>query len=365
MNTKKQQLAGEEVAPMARVGVLDVAKHSGVSIATVSRVLNGRANVSSATREKVLQSARVLGYNNAHSVRMLPGEQTGLIGLTSIHMTGEQYTGIIAGITEALHSHNARPVICPIINRHNCGMTLLERVMQHTTDGALLIGMTESEEDLLGALHSGYPFVVLEPDAPVPVEIPVVASANWYGSKVAGEHLLQLGHRRIGVITGRSGYYKYSSNDMLAGFQSTLMAAGVTIDPEYIFDADSMDWRHGHEGALRLLALPEPPSAIFAFSDLLAIGVCKAAQERGLQVPRDLSVIGYGDYTAAQLLSPSLTTLRLPFPEIGRVGVDMLYRLIHGQALDATRAELSPRLVVRDSTAPCSIPLKGLQKRRE
>jgi LacI family transcriptional regulator len=141
------------------------------------------------------------------------------------------------------------------------------------------------------------------------------------------------------------------SADRLAGYQAALLSAGLPLLPKLVHEAD---WTSegGYRAAQRVLAAPGRPTAIFAFNDGMAVGAMRAARDQGIDVPRDLSVVGFDDIELASLTMPSLTTVRQPLHGLGRVGVDMLYRLLHGQPLDATRMELATTLVVRESTGP-------------
>ncbi len=356
MRTKRSDKMVEEDGERGRtkVAIWDVAEKAGVSIATVSRVFNDKAYVAPTTRDKVLSSARELGYESLRHPQPAPAEASGLIGLTSIFMNQVWCTEVIAGITEALHAHNARPVICPITRRHNCGMTFLERVMSGTTEGALLVGLTDTEEELVAAYASGFPFVLIEPSRSVNEKLPVVAIANWAGARGASEHLIALGHSQIGVVSlqgqGPEGLDYRAGSDRLAGFQAACMAGGLTPHADLVYPGDGTI-ESGRQAAHHLLGLSEPPSAIFAFNDAMAIGVMQGAQEMGISIPRELSVVGFEDSQTAQMVTPELTTVRLPYSELGRVAVDMLYRLINGQNLDVTRVELSTRLIIRESSA--------------
>ncbi len=162
------------------------------------------------------------------------------------------------------------------------------------------------------------------------------------------EHLIALGHTRIGAITGAQR--QRASRDRLAGYGSALLAAGLPVDSALAVESDfSIDG--GYRAALHLLSQGAAPTAIFAFNDNMAVGVLRAARTRGLDVPGQLSVIGFDDLEMASLVTPELTTVRQPLQEIGRVAVGVLYRLLDGQQLDATRIELSTRLISRASAA--------------
>jgi len=339
--------------------IWDIAELSGVSIATVSRVLNGKPHVSASLRQKVLDSAKELGYIEKSHAISEGKTQPRFIGLTSASMHSGEYAEILAGVTEALHAHNGRPVICPIPNRHNWNMPLLERVMYGTTEGALILGTTTDEDDeLVAAYQSGFPLVILNPSRPVDVHLPVVAVSRWNAVKGAVEYLLSLGHRHICAIVARSSRYssrfQFDNTDSVAGFQAALLAAGLPATAALVHESERDTKESAYQVATQLLAMQEPPTAILALSDAMAIGVLHAAHDKGLDVPKELSVIGFDDLEPARMAIPALTTIQQPFLEIGRIGVDMLYRLMNDQKLDATRVELTAKLIIRNSTAPLS-----------
>jgi len=332
-----------------RATIRDIADLAGVSIATVSRVLNGRPDVAPETRETVLQVVREHGFSTNRGARGLSSGRTGIIGLT-LPLVNDAYFGpILSGASEALYEQDKRIMLCPTLHEHDREVSLVERLMRGTTDGAILMLPEESTQELLHLQELGYPFVVVDPREQPPDGIPCVAAMHAAGAKLATEHLLELGHRRIGVITGPSGWY--ANEERLIGFRAALAATGSLPDPDLI---RASDWRipRGEEAAEALLARRDPPTAIFAFNDNTAIGVLNAARARGLRVPEDLSVVGFDDTFQATIVTPKLTTVRQPLAELGRMGVSLLTRLLEGQRLDALRIELSTTLVVRDSTGP-------------
>jgi LacI family transcriptional regulator len=329
-----------------RVTIQDVAQQAGVSIATVSRVLNDHPDVSPVTRDEVLRSARELGYSGARRPDGRVARRTRLIALSVPAMRGDYVTEIVMAAVEALHDRDARLVIC---SSDDTAQPLPERLLQGTTEGALLILSAEADAELQAVLETGYPLVLIEPTTPIEDGIPAVATTNWAGAKTATEHLIELGHTHIGVITG-PGTGQVSA-DRLAGYHAALLAAGLPLVPRLVREADwTIDG--GYRAALELLTLAHTPTAIFAFNDAMAVGVLRAARERHLNVPHDLSVVGFGDMEMASITVPALTTVKQPLQGLGRMGVDVLYRLLHGQRLDATRIELSTSLAVRESTAP-------------
>jgi LacI family transcriptional regulator len=332
-----------------RTTIRDIADLAGVSIATVSRVLNDRPDVARETRESVLQVVREQGFSTNRGARGLSSGRTGMIGLT-LPLVADAYFGpILSGAAEALYESDMRIVLAPTLHEHDREVSLLERLMRGTTDGAILMLPEESAEELAMLQEQGFPFVIVDPrDAP-PEGVACVSAMHSAGAKQAAEHLLELGHRRIGAIAGESGWY--ATEERLHGFRAGLAAAGILLDPELVVYSD---WRtpRGTEAAEQLLSLPDPPTAIFGFNDNVAIGALNAARRRGLSVPEDLSVVGFDDTTQAVIVTPQLTSVRQPLAEMGRTGVSLLIRIIEGQRVDALRMELSTTLVVRESTAP-------------
>lgn len=340
---------------LAQHTIWDIAQRAGVSIATVSRVVNNKPYVAQETRNKVFEIIKEVGYEGKSTPLPLVNSQPRLIGLTSTSMRSGEYAEILAGVTEALHARNARPIICPIPHRHNCGMPLRERVLADTTEGALILGSTETDKELDEVYQSGFPLVIIHPYRPVNIHLPVVATSRWSATRAATDHLLALGHRRICLIVARfsqySSQFHFDNTDSIASFQATLLASGLSPSPGQIVETERNTKEDACLATLQLLAQSEPPTAILALSDALAVGVLHAAHARGLHVPEQLSVIGFDDLESAQMTIPELTTMQQPFQEMGRIGVDMLYRLINGQKLDVTRTELSARLVIRSTTA--------------
>lgn len=330
-----------------RAVIWDIAERSGVSIATVSRALNNRPDVAEATREKVMNAVRELGYVNNRYARTLVSEQINYIGFTVPRV--EDFTQVLQGVSDAIDEHDANLVLCPTGYEHDREVSLLERLQAGGVDGALLVLPSEDTMELSEVRKRGYPFVVIEPRFPLSDDIPAVTTANMPGGRAAANHLVALGHRRIGVITGNASWS--ATIDRLAGYYSVLYTAGISNHKELVREAD-LSREGGYQAANVLLNLASPPTAIFALNDAMAVGVLRAARERGLRVPEELSVIGFGNDPCAADVTPGLTTIHLSSYELGRVGVDLLYRLIEGETLDVTRIELSTRLTVRESTAP-------------
>jgi LacI family transcriptional regulator len=332
-----------------RATIRDIADLAGVSIATVSRVLNDRPDVAPETRENVLQVVREHGFSTNRGARGLSSGRTGMVGLT-LPLVADAYFGpMLSGAAEALYESDMRIVLAPTWHQHDREVSLLDRLMHGNTDGAILMLPEESADELRTVQRQGFPFVIVDPREVPPEGIACVSAMHAAGAKQATEHLLGLGHRRIGAIAGAPGWY--ATEERLIGFRAALAGAGILLDPDLVVHSDwRMPW--GTEAARELLALPDPPTAIFGFNDNVAIGAMHAARERGLSVPDDLSIVGFDDTSQTEIVSPGLTSVRQPLAEMGRMGVSLLLRIIEGQRLDAMRMELSTKLVIRESTAP-------------
>jgi LacI family transcriptional regulator len=339
----------EEQGAKARSTIREVASAAGVSIATVSRVLNGRPDVAPATRDAVMRAVRDQGFTTNRSARALSGGRTGLVGVTLPLVEAAYFARILAGTAEALHEQDMRVVLTPTLHLHDRAVTLLDRLMHGTTDGAILMLPEETNEELKALRRLGYPFVVVDPREPLDEGIPAVSASNASGARAATQHLLSLGHRRIAAILGVAEWT--ASVERLVGFRAALASAGVLAEPGLVVEAD-FTIEGGEKAAAALLDLPEPPTAIFAFNDNMAIGALRAARARGLRLPEDLSVVGFDDSEEAAIVTPALTTVRQPLAEMGRMAASLLLRLLESQRLEALNVELATRLVVRDSTAP-------------
>jgi LacI family transcriptional regulator len=329
-----------------RTTIREIAELAGVSIATVSRVLNRRGDVSDETRDLVTRVIREHGYTANRSARGLSAGRTGLVGILVPLVYPAYFSAIVAGAAEALSERDLQIVLSPTGHEHDREVSVLDR-LHGLTDGALIILPEESSEELERLLDGGYRFVVLDPLMPLDERIASVSAAHTSGADQAMRHLLELGHRRIAQITGPAGWL--ATEDRRRGYRAALAAAGILPDPALEVEAEP-EIAPGREAARYLLDLPVPPTAIFAFNDNIAIGAIQAARASGMRVPEDVSIVGFDDVEHAAIVTPALTTVRQPLAEMGRTAVSLLSRLLEGQRIEALHVELATRLVVRDST---------------
>jgi LacI family transcriptional regulator len=329
--------------------IREIAQFAGVSIATVSRVVNGSGYVSEKTRSAVESVIREHGYTANRTARGLSGGRTGLVGVTVPRIHPAYFSLIVAGVAEALYEHDMRIVLCPTLHEHAREVSLLERLMHGTTDCGLLVLPEESSSELRTLMNHGYRFVVVDPRKRIDERVPTVSAAHSSGADQATRHLLDLGHRRIGAITGPRG--TMATEERQRGYHAALAAAGVLPDPELVIESN-FDIDGGRKAASALLDLADPPTAIFAFNDPLAIGAMQAALARNLRIPQDLSVVGFDDTAEAELVTPALTTVRQPLAEMGRMAVSLLTRLLENHRFEALHVELATQLIVRASSGP-------------
>ncbi len=328
------------------ITIIDVAQAAGVSYATVSRVLNNDPHVKSETRERVIKSITRLGYTVNQQARMLAGGRAHVIGLL-VPDLGTGYIGeIIRGIDEALAAAQYDLMLYTTHRRKTKESAYVTSLTQGMADGLLLVLPREPGEYLASLRQRHFPYVLIDHQGVGDIES-AVGATNWQGGYDATKYLAELGHQRIGFITGTMDLG--CSRDRLEGYRAALKDGGLPIDPQLIQEGDF--WQpSGFAAAQKLLALPEPPTAIFASNDVMAFGVMEAVRDRGLRIPEDVSIVGFDNIPQAEHVSPQLTTIEQPLAEMGREATHRLLALIDNPDLPLTRLELPTQLVARAST---------------
>lgn len=327
--------------------IRDVARHAGVSIATVSHVINHTRPVSDELKQRVQEAMTTLGYQRNPMARALRSKQSLTIGVIVPDNTNPFFTEITRGIEDISLQNEYSVITCD--SRGD-----LSREAMHTrnlrgkqVDGIIFVAAGGGETHIQQLVDREVPVVMVERD-PYDLRVDAVMISNMRGAELATQHLLDLGHRRIACITGPQRVTLRS--ERLQGFRDRLAAAGIALPDAYVVDGNFAS-DIGYLVARDLLALPERPTAIFAFNDLMAMGVLLAAQEAGLRVPEDLSVVGFDDIFLAAYTVPPLTTIRLPVHEMGQMAMEMLLNRIENRDAPLARKTLEIDLIVRKSTA--------------
>jgi LacI family transcriptional regulator, galactose operon repressor len=331
------------------VTLATIAEAAGVSVPTVSRVLNGDGQVATATRVRIERLLAEYGYQ-ARNTR--PPAAAGLIHVIYPRLDTAWQVQHIRGM-EAVTQEAGVGLVVSALDRGPAGKKdLLRRAHAGQAAGAILAAA--SGDTPLGAVldQLNVPVVTLDPSAKAAAKLPSIGAANWLGARMATEHLIVLGHRRIATITGSKGGL-LCSRARLDGYRTALEEAGIAEDPSLIKHGE-FECRAGIAAAQQLLDHADPPTAIFAFSDYIALGVYEAARMRGLSIPEQLSVVGFDDLPAAAWASPPLTTVRQPLEEMGRLAARTVLNLARHRPPESPRMELNTRLVERGSTAPPS-----------
>ncbi|WP_156250581.1 LacI family DNA-binding transcriptional regulator [Pseudactinotalea terrae] len=335
----------EKAAVPVRATIGVIAEEAGVSVPTVSKVLNGRADVSAATRERVESVLARHSYRR----RTRGPARTGppLIDLCFHELGNEWGLEIIRGVERAASELGVGVVLTELGGKHHPEQEWLDAVLARRPLGVLLVMSSLSAAQRHQLESRSIPFVVIDTEGEPPKDVPTVGSNNWNGGLAATQHLLELGHRRIGMISGPDDVL--CSRARVDGYRSAHAEADVPFDPDLVrwgnFDAN-LGYVHG----LDLLGQPDRPTAIFAGSDIQALGVYRAARELNLSIPGDLSVVGYDNVPLTEWLG--ITTIEQPLRAMSRTATQMLVALARGQEPPLRRVDLATSLVVRESTAP-------------
>jgi len=319
--------------------VRTIAAETGLSIATVSPGPSDHANVAPATRARIREAVERLS-------RPATPSRTGAIFVRCPYVLSDYFGLIVTSIAETLELHGRRLILnAGEASQHS---SVLPGLAARTgLAGAIMLLPPEPGADLVTLKATGFPFVVVDPRTTPPRDIVAVSATHAAGARAVTDHLVGLGHRRIGVLSGPQDWLATTAR--LAGHASALAAVGVLPAPDLVRHGEpTIDY--GYRAASDLLDRENRPTALVAFNDKAAVGALAAAAERGLRVPEDLSVAGFDDIDLARATRPRLTTVRQPLAEMGRMAVSLLMRLVERHQLDALHLELATELVVRGST---------------
>jgi LacI family transcriptional regulator len=329
--------------PRSRPTLAEVALAAGVSVATVSKVLNDRGDVAPDTRRRVQQHLHEAAYRPVNR----PVRNSGLIEVAFPGWANAYAIGVLEGVHAAAQADGYEVVIGPLV--HNDEVALdLQRLLAADRAGAILITVDASQESIKTLVDHGFPIVVVDPVRMGNTNCVTIGATNFTGGVTATEHLLSLGHRRIAHAGGPADVVV--SQARLAGYLSAIRQNGATPD-ETLITHCPFAYEAGRAVAHPLLDRPDRPTAIFAAGDEIAQGIMEEARRRSIRVPEDLSIIGFDDSFMASRTTPPLTTIAQPLVEMGQVATRSLTQLINNALVATRHIELATRLVVRDSTA--------------
>jgi len=359
-----------------KMTIRDIARLAGVSKATVSRVLNKKPDVNPATRERILRLMEEWAFVPSITASRLAGGRSRVIGILIPSLTWPAIPEIMRGVSEVVEHSPYELLLYSITHEEDRTekdqRDVIDRILAtKLAAGLLAIFPGQSAEHLTRLYEQGFPIVMID-DQAKPTSIPWVGAGNRRGSYAATRYLLRMGHRRIAYIKGPSKFLV--SHERYQGYCEALNEAGITLDSTLVMEGDFMP-QGGRCCASKLLSMEERPTAIFAANDLMAYGVLAAAQEYGLRVPEDLSLIGFDDIPLSAHTRPALTTVRQPFHSIGQRAIELLLSLLESprpvnqdwypdslqtyasflsvKQSEPTRIQLATNLVLRSS---CSAP---------
>jgi DNA-binding LacI/PurR family transcriptional regulator len=337
---RSQHLPGD---PYRTVTIAFIAERAGVSVPTVSKVINGRSGVGAETRARIEALINEHGYQRPESasradiMELVMGELESLWGLE-----------IIRGVERAAREHHVGVVLSDFDQRPTETRGWVEDALARRPSCVVSVAqLSQAQRDQLTARN--IPFVVFDLAAELPDDAPYVGATNWLGGRSATRHLLGLGHRRIAMISGPD--HVLCCRARLDGYRSAIEAAGLEVDPGLLRRVN-LNHEEGHAAARDLLSLPERPTAIFTATDVQALGTYQAAREAGLRIPEDLSVVGFDDLPVVSWVDPPLTTVHQPLVEMAAAATELALALGRGEQPAQRRIELATTLTVRQSTGP-------------
>ena len=331
------------------VTIYDVAREAGVSMATVSRVVNGNPNVKPMTRKKVLGAIERLGYRPNAVARGLASKKTTTVGVIIPDISSLFFSELARGIEDIATMYKYNIILCNSDQRLEKELQLINTLLEKQVDGLLFMG-AEIKEDHLQALTSTQVPTVLAATRDADNKLPSVTIDHYQAAYDATEALIQRGHKRIGMITGPmsdplGGLMRFE------GYKQALKDAGISLD-EALVAQGNLFYESGLSHTKEFLQLKEPPTAIFAANDEMAIGAIHAVQDSGLHVPNDVEVIGHDNIRLTEMVRPRLTSVVQPMYDIGAVAMRLLTKYMNNEHVEEHVVLLPHRIEYRESTKP-------------
>jgi DNA-binding LacI/PurR family transcriptional regulator len=328
--------------------IKDVARAAGVAASTVSRYLNGQLRVSPATEAKVLEAVAELGYVPNAAARNLARRRSGVIGFVVPEISNPYFGTIADYVVEAVERHGRLVLLCSHRSQSVKQASYIDLLASGAIDGMLYLGSFRTNERLAAAIADGLPVVIVdEPIAGLP-PVPTVVMDDYAGGYQATSYLVALGHRRIAFVSGPAELG--SVQERYRGYCDALRIGGIDADGQVNL-AGQFTEQFGMSALPHLLAADQPPTAAFVASDYIALGVLSAAEMHGIEVPDDLSIVGFDDIRFSQYVRPRLTTIRSPVDRLAQQGVELLFERLHDPQAPARTQVLPVELVIRESAA--------------
>lgn len=327
--------------------ISDVAREAGVSKSTVSRVINCNNIVSEEMRVRVTRAMKKLDFQPNAQARSLSLKRNNFIGVIVPEIRRPFYGEIIDGIEETLVNAGYYLALCSTHNQPGHELNLARLMRERRVDGLIIVTPRELDSKTLQNLAAEkFPVTLIDGTAKALVSSVIID--NYEGARTAVRHLIKLGHRRIGLIAGLD---TPECRERLRGYREALETANIAFDPSLVVRGDYLE-ESGASATEKLLSLHGRPSAVFATSDLMAIGALRTMRSYGLQVPDDISLVGFDDIEPARWVSPMLTTIRQPLRQMGEIGAKKMLKILNGEEPEITRIVLSGELIERESSAP-------------
>ncbi len=330
-----------------RVTMADVAREAGVSLMTVSRVVNNKGEVSEATRQRILKVIEKLGYRPSGIARSLATSRTGTIGLIVPDISNPFFADLAKGVEKVAYSEGYNVFLCSTEENPQRELKVLESLAEYRVDGVLLCSSRLDEEHLVNSLGFFYSAVLVNRALERrDLAVGTVMVDDVRGGEIATLHLINEGRKRIGFLAGPET--SHSGRNRFKGYRTALDQAGIPYDPEVVLHCAS-NVEGGYEAAKTLLSKNSDVTALFCYNDLVAVGALRACNEMGVKVPDDVSVVGFDDIMLAGLVTPGLTTCRIQREELGERSATMLLEQMGGCSGHCETVVLVPELVVRES----------------
>jgi LacI family repressor for deo operon, udp, cdd, tsx, nupC, and nupG len=332
------------------VRIADVARMANVSTATVSRVISNAGTVKKETAEKVLEAIKKLNYQPNMLARQLRRSETKTILVVVPDITNTFFSAVLRGIESVAIENGYQVLLGDARNNVETETSYLTILGQKKADGLILL-TARTDQKILEELSQDYP-VVLACEYYEGTVLPTVSIDNVSSARKATEYLISLKHNRIGHISGPLNVVV--GRDRCKGFHQAMSKHGLSVDPSLVQEGE-FSFESGFNLMMKFLSLEEPPTAIFAGNDEMAMGAVKAAKSKGFRVPEDLSVVGFDDIKFASIFEPALTTIAQPTFDMGQKAMHLLLRLINNEELEKDQFILPDNLIVRDSCKELTI----------